>query len=243
MDGYLGPRGPRPVYAHFLQRGGEVILDRRLELHTTYSLEASLLTAPVISVLGRFTAKSAIVNTQGFILRGGAFEAYVSQRLGRLVLRTNGAPRTVSELSFYAPAILHFRGSSTNPWSPGAYLVVKGWQGLTNGAGENQLRMGHSAAGLTRDQLRRIVFENPANLPLGDYSARMLPTGEVVANTPIRIHVSRANEGMVLAWREPYYLQTTTNLADSAQWLTVTQASPWTIKFSDPERYFRLRRY
>jgi hypothetical protein len=54
---------------------------------------------------------------------------------------------------------------------------------LANGAGADQFRVGNSQAGLSPEQLDRILFENPTDLPPGDYSARILPTGEVVPRT------------------------------------------------------------
>ena len=56
-----------------------------------------------------------------------------------------------------------------------------------NGGGANQLYVGNNRAGLSSAQLERVFFENPAGLPNGDYSARVLTTGEVVPDelTPI----------------------------------------------------------
>jgi len=136
---------------------------------------------------------------------------------------------------------VQFRHSrNLHRWSPGAYLVVKNWHGSANGGGANQFRVGNSKAGLSPEQLDLILFNNPANLPPGDYSARMLPTGEVVPNAPIRIALSRVGKATGLAWREPYSLETTTNLA--SPWMPVTEASPVALEASEPQRYFRLRR-
>jgi len=251
MDGYLGPSGRRRVYASFTQQGGEIVISQRLDVGTKYSLEGGSLAAPTIMVKGQFIAKSSdIINTQRFIMAGGKFDAYASCRLGRLALRTNGPGRIISELGFSAPGVVRFRNSSMEPWTRSAYLVVKGWQGLTNGGGDNQLRFGNGSHGLTRPQLAGIIFEQPS----GDYSARILSTGEVVPDAPLGLQITRRRNRMVLAWGEPYYLETTTNLTSKLQylgmttnpvgasWLAVTQASPLVINFSEPQRYFRLRR-
>jgi hypothetical protein len=160
------------------------------------------------------------------------------------VLRTNSTLPTFSELIFEPSSVVQFLKSSDAPiWSQRAYLVVRNWTGLVKGGGGNQLRVGQNQAGLSREQLRRVIFENPANLPPADYTARILATGEVVPDAAIRIGLSQRGNRAVLTWNEAYHLETTTNLASPSQWLSVTKASPLTIRFSEPQRYYRLRRY
>jgi hypothetical protein len=242
MSGIAGTNYPPSLFEQF---DGSVIVDSRLNIDTEYYVQGGTLDANTIVVGGHMAIRSPEnVTSQRLILAGGRLETHGSYRLGHLELQTNGMLPTVSELIFQEPGTVQFHNSrNSNQWSPRAYLVVRNWQGSPNGGGEHQFQVGNSTTGLSHQQLTRILFENPANLPPGYYSARILATGEIVPNYAVQIGLQRLGKTMLLTWREPCYLETTTNLASSSQWTRVTELSPLAVEFSEPQRYFRLRRY
>jgi hypothetical protein len=87
-----------------------------------------------------------------------------------LLLPTNG------------PCILHFGDSSSRSWTNQAALVIERWNGSPLGDGQQQIVFGNSPGGLTAQQLYQIQFHNPANLVAGRWSARILPTVEMVSD-------------------------------------------------------------
>jgi hypothetical protein len=171
----------------FEQFGGTVVVDEQLSIGSVYSFEAGSLEANTIVLAGRMTITSpGIVNSHRFILAGGKLEAYASCQLGRLELQTADNLPNVSELILHDSAVVHFRNSrNLNRWTPGAYLLIKNWRGSLNGEGATQLYVGNNKSGLSPAELERVVFEDPAGLPKGDYSARILTTGEVVPSEEV----------------------------------------------------------
>lgn len=82
------------------------------------------------------------------------------------------------DLGAGSTSLLQFEDSSSAGW-PG-YIHVLQWSGDLAGGGTEGLFFGTDATGLTADQLTRIRFHDPADLPPGVYDARILDTGEVV---------------------------------------------------------------
>ncbi|MBE0546020.1 MAG: hypothetical protein IH623_32235 [Verrucomicrobia bacterium] len=134
--------------------------------------------------------------------------------------------------------ILHFGDSSSRSWTAQAVLVIKRWDGSSLGNGKHQIAFGNSPSGLTAQQLNQIQFHNPANMAAGTYPARILATGEIV---PDALSSEHNGQQLVLYWGSDWTLQTTTNLAES--FIDLANAtSPYTNYFTDPKRFFRLRR-
>ena len=86
----------------------------------------------------------------------------------------------LSTLGFGGPAVVRFVDSHQDVLGSEGSLSVENWNGSTNGGGTHQFYVGMSGQGLTRAQLDRISFSNPAGLPAGTYIARILSTGEIV---------------------------------------------------------------
>ena len=75
-------------------------------------------------------------------------------------------------------AILRFANSSGQTWG-GGILHIRNWSGSLSGGGGNQVIFGNSSAGLTPAQVAQIRFDY---FPSTQYTAKILPTGEVVPN-------------------------------------------------------------
>ena len=182
-------------YATFAQTGGEVVANQRLSVGTGYTFAGGSLTATRIAV---GNAAKLVIETNGLVngdrvfLSGGRLEARSTCQLGRLALRTYGETATTSDVVFAGGRVVQFRNSSVVPWDKGALLVVRNWVGATRGGGASQLRFGQNKQGLTTRQLGQIVFENPVNSPEGDYTARMLATGEVVPHVRTALRLASA---------------------------------------------------
>ena len=88
-------------------------------------------------------------------------------------------------------------------------------------------------------QLSQVFFSNPAGLTAGTYRGRLLATGELVPGNPVAIMATRQSQGLVLQWPAQFQLQTTTNVM--GPWMDLFVSSPYTVAFTDPQRYFRLR--
>jgi hypothetical protein len=105
--------------------------------------------------------------------------------------------------------------------------------GLNSGA---HIFFGTNAQGLTAAQLAQVVFVASGV----EYSAALLPTGELVPAVPSPLEFSRRGDALVLSWPGAYELVTATNV--QGPYVTVPGAvSPMTNRFTDPQRYFRLR--
>jgi len=109
------------------------------------------------------------------------------------------------------------------------------------GDGSNSfILFGSSSATLTVSQLNQIQFYNPANFAAGTYPAQLLNSGEIV---PLSNSLTRRYNGqqLVFSWDSGWNLQTTTNVG--LPFVDVAGAiSPYTNLFTDPQRFFRLRR-
>lgn len=143
-----------------------------------------------------------------------------------------------------SPSVLQFTDSSSVPWAADGRLTILGWSGSLNGGGSQQVFFGTSASGLTAQQLSQVQFSNPAGLPGGTYSARILSDGEVVPNqliTTSSIAYSQQGNNLVLTWPAGWTLQSATNVG--GPYSDVTGAtSPDTINTkAQPQQFFRLR--
>jgi hypothetical protein len=137
---------------------------------------------------------------------------------------------------------VRFANSSSVAWSAPAKLIIEHWNGSLSGGGMHQIFFGTSASGLTAQQLSLVQFSNPAGLPNGTYSARILSDGEVVPNQAIGTSVTYSTHGnnLVLTWPTGWTLQSATNVA--GPYSNISGAtSPYTNDMTlDPQRFFRL---
>jgi hypothetical protein len=99
--------------------------------------------------------------------------------LGPLQLTVGSS--NISTITFPSgSSILRLANSSAQPWAPSAGLYINNWHGSFSGGGDSQLYFGSGTNGLTAPQLAQIKF----NLSGTPQPARILPTGEVVPQTP-----------------------------------------------------------
>jgi hypothetical protein len=162
------------------------------------------------------------------------------QQLGALQLEGT----TTSTIALpRAPAILRFSASAGMPWQTnGARLVIHNWAGFENG-GPHQIFFGANASGLTTQQLTQLRFRNPVGYAAGDYSATILPTGEVVPVLPPRpqLTFTRARTNMIhFHFPEGSKLQAATNVAGPFTDLPALSNFPILLT-NGPARFFRLR--
>lgn len=176
-----------------------------------------------------------IVNSGSITLSNGNWEAYSGQQqLGKLILNQG----TNSEI--YLPpgaAVLRFANSSTAAWGNPAMLAIEGWHGSVNGGGAHQIYFGTNSTGLSPQQLAQIQFLNPAGSS-GSYPAAILASGEIV---PSRFIASQqAGSNLQISWASGMRLQSATN--PLGPYVDVSSAtSPYTVLFTSPQRFFRLR--
>jgi hypothetical protein len=150
-----------------------------------------------------------------------------TQQFGQLQI-SNGCA-----INYYAPSnpsAARFADSHASPWTGPLYIW---YLGLNSGA---HIFFGTNAQGLTAAQLAQVVFEASGV----EYSAALLPTGELVPAIPPPLEFSRRGDALVLSWPGGYELVTATNV--QGPYVTMPGAvSPMTNKFNEPQRYFRLR--
>ncbi|HZO86558.1 MAG TPA: hypothetical protein VFC26_15160, partial [Verrucomicrobiae bacterium] len=85
-----------------------------------------------------------------------------------------------------------------------------------------------------------ITFVNPGGYPAGNYGARLTPDGEIVPLEPGQISFTRTNNNMVLTWPEGYALFSAPEV-DGPYEPVPDATSPYTVLFTDPQRFFILR--
>jgi len=241
-----------------IQRGGAHVVAGTLDLpartvssapgisRVNYRLEGGHLDVRDIRVGSNsvFVHVSGIISNRGTLtLVGGQWQSAMGEyQLGALILL---ASSTNSALLLDAsPTILRFANSAGAPWNPAATLVIYNWRGSTNGNGHHRVIFGTNETGLTSQQLAQIRFRNPMGLPVADYSATILNTGEIVPLEPtgrgpaITYHQSPGQ--LRLEWPSGYTLQTATNIVGTFE--DVNTNSPYTLDTTvDPQRFFRFR--
>lgn len=103
----------------------------------------------------------------------------VMQSFGPLLIDESGSTNAFLFMT-NGPSVVRFADSSEVSWKFGVGLVVENWSGSPEGGGQQQIIFGNNASALNEQQIGLIQFHNPAGLPPGMYSARILSTGEIV---------------------------------------------------------------
>src|SRR6185503_9497212 len=110
------------------------------------------------------------------------------------------------------------------------------WRG--SAGGQTQLFFGSDSSGLTSLQLSRIKFVFPGAVI---YSARILPTGEVVPEqAPPFLGFARSGNTLILTWPPGWTLQSSANVTGPYQDVQGA-TSPYPTLMSSPSQFFRLR--
>lgn len=193
----------------------------------------------VLTPLARFTITGGTINQSGTLSLDNAYLHFGSGtwQVGPLQLNSSGNSNSTIYLTSGSGKV-QFGASHSLGWSNQATLTIENWSGSFYVGGAQRILFGNNAAALTAPQLKQIQFHNPANLTAGTYPARMLATGEIV---PDALFSDHDGQQLVLYWGPDWTLQTATNLAEPFIDLA-NVTSPYTNYFTDPKRFFRLRK-
>jgi hypothetical protein len=206
------------------QSGGTLVVSNLLDLrgfrdvgagftyYIRYTFTGGTLTACNISIsgdwiIGDSTGANRITNSGTCTLSHTIQIGNAVEQLGRFIL--TGTNATIDLAG--SASRLSFANSSSESWDTAATLVISSWNGSASGGGAEQLKFGTSASGLTASQLARITFSNPGGFPAGNYSAKLLSTGELVPDAG-----GGGGGGIVNNWINPA----------SAKW---ESASSWSL--------------
>ncbi|HXS67641.1 MAG TPA: fibronectin type III domain-containing protein, partial [Candidatus Polarisedimenticolia bacterium] len=165
---------------NFIQTGGRHEVSGTLSVtggaEPAYGLYGGEVIAPTIQIIyGTFSHNGGTVANTGVLQLSGWWDEYTAnQNFGQLQISTNDGSLWLGTNS----AIVHFADSSGQAWGSGI-LHIRNWQGSLTGQGSNQVFFGNNAAGLTPAQVAQIRFDY---FPSTEYTAKILPTGEVVPN-------------------------------------------------------------
>ena len=242
---------------HFVQDGGVHWVTNSLSvdgLDADYSLRTGTLIASniVVSDQSRLIVGAspgvAISNGGSFTLQGGTLElSNTVQNFGGLIVS--------QAFSYFYPFLdnyidfasgnsrVGFADSGGQQWDPAVILYIDGWNGSASGGGADQIIFGNSASGLTAAQLQQIQFESPAGFPAGTWSAKILPTGEVVPSMQPRLTTFVSGSNFFVQWpaSSAFILQAATNAAGPYEDIS-NAFDPFTSDMRQfPQRFFRLR--
>jgi hypothetical protein len=235
--GSFNQTGGALVVSNLLTIGGYRDLNTRY--YGSYRFTGGTVTASNINIAGDWVIGDGSVNrisNSGFLSLSHTLQiGNAVEQLGRFILTTNATIDLAGGASR-----LSFANSSGESWAGAATLAVPNWNGNLSGGGAEQLKFGTSQSGLTPAQLNRIRFVNPAGMPAGSYSARILNTGEVVPSPRPAIGMAHISNRMVISWTGNYQLYSSTNLAGPFSIINGA-TSPYTNTFNEPRRFFYLR--
>jgi hypothetical protein len=168
--------------ANIIQTGGRHQVSGTLRVtggtEPAYGLYGGQVIAPTIEIrYGTFAHWGGTVTNTVLLRLDGWWDEFVgNQQFGQLQIGASG----ISSLWFGTnAAILRFANSSGQAWDSGGILHVRNWSGSLSGGGGNQIIFGNSSAALTPAQVGQIRFDY---FPSTEYTAKILPTGEVVPN-------------------------------------------------------------
>jgi len=202
-----------------------------------------------------FSCGNGVIKQSGTLTLANAnfYSGTNSVQLGPLCLASGG--NTNSTLYLLSPtSIVNFANSSSLVWSNDAALIIEGWSGSPIGGGAQQIIFGNDSNALTRTQLGRIQFHNPAGLASGVYPARILSNGEIVpsttGNAPMSMALLAQPGGMQVKLQgEPgrsYSIETSSDLEHWSPWTNMVNATG-TMTVTDteatnyPARFYRAR--
>lgn len=243
------------VESVFIQNNGNHRIQHRLKLddYVRYELRAGTLTVTNID-LGpgsQFVLLGGSISNAGiFTIRSGAFRVGgLTQQLGQLqvvgvqvspcyYLQATAPTLDVCYGGANTSTVLHFRDSHDVPWS-GTNLLIVHWSASTNGAGPHHVFVGTNSQGLTASQVSQITFVNPVGWPAGNYSARILATGEIIPAVLPPLAFTRNVGALILSWTGDYQLLSATNVVGPYNPIPGA-TSPSTNPFIGPQRFFRL---
>ncbi|HUR45824.1 MAG TPA: LamG-like jellyroll fold domain-containing protein, partial [Candidatus Saccharimonadales bacterium] len=163
---------------NFTQAGGRHQVSDTLRVsgggEPAYGMTGGQVIAPTIEITyGTFAHRGGSVSNATLLRLSGWWEEFAgNQQFGQLQI---GGPDGSLWMGTNA-AILRFANSSGQTWA-GGILHIRNWSGSLNGGGGNQVIFGNSSSGLTPAQVAQIRFDF---YPSTQYSAKILPTGEVV---------------------------------------------------------------
>jgi len=246
------------VQGVFTQSAGNHRILNRLLLDdfVNYDLRGGTLSVSNIDISagGQLVLEGGTISNTGLCtIRGGAVRvAGPEQRLGQLQVigvlpqfvcslsqPTNSMVDMLPSVGAVGVAVVRFRDSRDVPWS-GTGLIIADWNPTPGDDGPDHIFVGTNSQGLTSAQLSQITFANPRGLPMGNYPAAILSTGELVPATPPPIGFATASGRLILSWGGPYQLRTATNVI-GPYGIVAGASSPYTNLLSEPQRYFLLR--
>jgi hypothetical protein len=201
-----------------------------------------------------FSCGNGIITQSGTLTLASAslFAGSNSMQFGRLCLSSDGGTNSILSLPD-AASVVHFADSSAVAWSNAVNLIVDHWSGAYFGGARQQINFGNDAGALADGQLGQIQFRNPAGVPAGIYTARMLATGELVPKAegaPPALVLARQPAGMQVRLQgevgSTYSIETSTDMVHWVPW-TNAVAADGTITVTDtaatnyPARFYRAR--
>jgi hypothetical protein len=200
----------------------------------TYQFAGGVLSADMISVRGGAELRlgGGVVSSNRTIeINGGRVIFEGNHSLGHLLF--NG----IAHFNFRGgstPSVVHFSGVGYPPPALDGALWIDYWDGRYDGFYID------TADEYTRYRIQNITFIDPAGYPPGHYRAWRKADGEIVPLDQPRITFTRDANRMVLTWPEGYQLYTAETVVGPFQ--PVDAQSGWSATFSDPQRFFLLRR-
>jgi hypothetical protein len=168
-----------------IQDSAQVIFGAGLDLNgssaapnqTALNLNGGSLTVGAFSKTSLLSTQLTTVNFNGGILRAGATTTTFLPALNGLTANVQSGGAKIDTNGF--DIILRLANSASALWAP-ATLTIAGWSGLVDGQGQDEIFFGTGANGLTALQLSQVRFLDPLGFAPGIYSAKLLPTGELV---------------------------------------------------------------
>jgi hypothetical protein len=230
--------------ALIVQNGGIHRADSELDVMAgDYELKGGTLIAPhiLLSGSGLHLQGGQVINSLRTTMTYGRLIAERGDaNFGPLLVAGDRFAVWASRIEFKSEAAtVRFADSSAMLWSNGVPLIIHNWAGALQGGGAHRIYFGTSSSGLSAMQLAEVFFSNPGGLLQGVYRSRLLPSGELVPARRIPLTFTRNRDEIVLQWPTHFLLQTSTNVMGPYEDLFVS--SPYTIRFTDPQRFFRLR--
>jgi hypothetical protein len=201
----------------FTQSAGRLVISNQLWVgaETLYGWRGYVMTGGELDVSdivlipgSKFTKSGGVIN-QGGLLSISAADLYFggsTSHFGPMNLQAGSPSQTNTTIHFPigTNCFVSFGDSSWLNWTNTARLLIVNYSGSFAGGGSQRIYFGTSASGLTAIQLAQITFRDPAGFEPGNYTAKILQTGEVVPDAlpptghvaPI-LNLAHQNDGSV----------------------------------------------